>query len=429
MRIIQITAGTGSFHCGTCMRDNALVNALRSAGHDALLAPLYLPLTVDEADASQGAPLFYGGINVYLQQKLPFFRHTPRWLDRLLDSPALLRLAGKRAGMTSPRELGDLTLSTMRGEQGLQGKELDRLADWLRDEAKPDAIILSNALLIGMARRLREATGARILCFLQGEDGFLDSLPEGVREETWREASRRAADVDLFLPVSRYYGDLMARRLSLDPAKVRVIYPGLCLDGYEPGPPPDRPTLGFLARLCRVKGLELLVDAYLEIRKRNTVPDLQLHVAGSLTAGDEAWVAGLRRRVESAGFGADATWQPNLERDEKIRFLQGLSALCVPAHYGEAFGLYAIEALAVGVPVVAPDHAGFPELIEMTQGGLLYDPTRPGALVEALEKLLLNPQAREIGLRAREEAVEWFSSQRMAREVAAACEAAASPAE
>ena len=90
MRLVYLTTGTGSFYCGSCMRDNALVLALRKRGHDALLVPMYLPLTLDEASAAEGAPVFYGGINAYLQQQLPLFRKTPRWLDKLFDSPAAL---------------------------------------------------------------------------------------------------------------------------------------------------------------------------------------------------------------------------------------------------------------------------------------------------------------------------------------------------
>src|SRR5947207_2581723 len=91
MRFIQLTSGTGGFYCGTCLRDNALVTELRRQGHDALLVPLYLPPTLDEAAAPGDAPLFYGGVNVYLQHKASLFRKTPRWVDRLLDAPGLLR--------------------------------------------------------------------------------------------------------------------------------------------------------------------------------------------------------------------------------------------------------------------------------------------------------------------------------------------------
>src|SRR5437764_13974135 len=110
MRIVLLTAGTGSFHCGTCMRDNALITEIRRQGHDAILVPLYLPMVLDEKSAAEGSPLFYGGINVYLQQKTGIFRGTPRVLDKVLDSPAILKMAAKKAGMTSARELGEITL-------------------------------------------------------------------------------------------------------------------------------------------------------------------------------------------------------------------------------------------------------------------------------------------------------------------------------
>ena len=80
--IVQITPGAGAMYCGNCFRDNALVAALRQMGHDVTMVPLYLPLTLDEEDQSAGTPIFFGGINVYLEQKLGLFRKAPRWLRR-----------------------------------------------------------------------------------------------------------------------------------------------------------------------------------------------------------------------------------------------------------------------------------------------------------------------------------------------------------
>ena len=214
MRIVQLTPGTGSFYCGTCLRDNALVTELRRQGHDAMLVPMYLPLTLDETPASKDEPVFYGGVNVYLQQVLPLFRKTPRWLDRLLDTQGILKYAGKRAAMTRADDLGDITLSMLRGEEGSQVKELDRLADWLADDGHADVVCLSNALLIGLARRIKERTGAAVACFLNGEHAFLDSLPEPERRAAWDTLAERAAELDAFLPVSQYYADLMTDRAT-----------------------------------------------------------------------------------------------------------------------------------------------------------------------------------------------------------------------
>ena len=416
MRIIQLTAGTGSFYCGTCMRDNALVVELRRQGHDAMIASMYLPMTLDEAPASTGAPLFYGGINVYLQQKLSLFRRTPRWLDRLLDAPAMLRAAGKQAGSTQAAGLGDLTISTLRGEEGNQAKELDRLVEWLAEDGHPDVVCLSNALFVGLARRIKQETGAPVVCTLQGEDTFLDSFPEPDRTHAWDAMIERAADVDAFIAVSQYYGDVMRARLRLPAERLHVVHNGISLAGYAAAPaPPDPPVLGYLARMHASKGLETLVTAYTLIRKRGRIPNLKLRIAGACTASDEPLVRKMRDILEHAGVAEDAEFLPNLDRDHKIAFLQSLSALSVPATYGESFGLYVIEALAAGVPVVQPRHAAFPELIQATGGGVLCEPNDPAALAEAIEALLADPlAAKGTGERGRQAVLDRFSVESMA---------------
>jgi glycosyltransferase involved in cell wall biosynthesis len=419
MRIVTLTAGTGSFHCGSCMRDNALTVALRRAGHDAILAPLYLPMVLDEGSAAGDTPLFYGGVNVYLQQKSALFRRTPRWIDNLLDSPGLLRSAAKRAGMTRATELGELTLSSLMGENGRQAKELERLAEWLAKEGKPDIVVLSNALLLGIAPLVRERTGAAVVCTLQGEDSFLDGLPEPYRLEAWAKLGENGrAATDAFIAVSRYHGDLMTERATLPTDRVHVIHNGIMLDGYPTEPRqtmPDPPVLGYLARMTPLKGLETVVDAFIELKKRRTIPGLKLRVAGSQTDSDAAYVATTQKRLEQAGVADDAEFIPNVTREEKIQLLSGLSVLSVPALYGESFGLYLIEAMAAGTPVVQPRHAGFTEIVEETGGGILYDPDKEGAYIDTLESLLTDPErARELGERGRQSVHERFSVEVMA---------------
>ncbi|MBI3269019.1 MAG: glycosyltransferase family 4 protein [Planctomycetes bacterium] len=422
MRIAQLTPGTGSFFCGSCLRDNALVVALRALGHEAVSVPLYLPHLTDEEDASRGAPVFLGGINVYLQERSALFRRAPRWLDRLLDAPRLLRWASRRAGMTSPADLGTLTVSTLLGEEGRQAKELDRLAVWLAsaEGPRPAVICLSNALLVGLARRLRAATGAPIVCTLQGEDAFLDGLPSPHRDDAWRTLAARAAEIDAFVAVSRYYGDTMTRRLGLRTERVHVVPNGIALGGFDvAAAAPDPPAVGYLARMCPAKGLDVLAEAFVKLKGGGRVPGLRLRVAGACTPEDEPFVASVRRRLAGAGCLADAEFRPNLDRVEKQAFLRGVTVFSVPATYGESFGLYVLEALASGVPVVAPRHAAFPEVLEATGGGLLCEPGDATALAAALESLLLDPaRARALGLRGREAVLRDFGVARMARGVA-----------
>lgn len=429
MNVIHLTPGTGSFYCGSCMRDNALNAALRGMGHDALVVPLYLPFLVDEMDESTGTPLFFGGINVYLQHKSALFRKTPRWVDSLLDSPGLLQAAGRKAGMTSARELGELTLSMLQGEDGRQVKELNRLVDWLVEQAKPDVICLSNALLIGMARRLKERVKAPVVSTLQGEDSFLDSLPDPYRDQCWDTLRQRAADVDGFVAVSNYYGNVMRERLQLPPERVHVVYNGILLEEYSPAPsPPDPPVLGYLARMCPMKGLETLVDSFILLRTGKRIEGLKLRVGGTQTGPDIAFVSRLRERLRSAGLESDAEFLPNLDQKGKAAFLRSLSVLSVPATYGESFGLYIIEALACGVPVVQPRHAAFPELIEATGGGLLCEPDNPESLADSIAQLLANPdEARAMGERGRKVVLKDFSVERMAENVLKIYEAVSCP--
>ncbi len=422
MRIVYVTPGSGdSFYCENCLRDDAAVKAMRKAGHDVAMVPLYLPPLAYEPQAERGKEIFFGGINVYLQQKFGLFRRTPRWIDRLFDSPRLLKRIGRMAGMTTARDLGETTLSMLRGEKGRQVKELDRLAEWMAANDRPDVVCLSNALLIGLARRIKQRLGAAVVCLLQDEDSFLDALPADQREPAWRTLCERTADVDVFVAASRYYAEVMQERLAVSPDRVRVVYNGIDPSDYRPAErPPAVPTIGYLSRFHPDKGLDLLVEAVIRLKDHDRLRDLKLRAAGGRTAHDEAFLRQLRRRLAEAGVEEDAEFLPNLNRAERAAFLPGLSVLSVPERRGEAFGLYLLEALACGVPVVLPDNGAASELIEATGGGLLCRPNDPGALAEALEKLLLDPDyARALGRKGRQAVLEKFSAEQTARELLA----------
>ncbi|MFA6546155.1 MAG: glycosyltransferase family 4 protein [Limisphaerales bacterium] len=448
MNLVQITPGAGGMYCGNCFRDNALVAALRRQGHDVLMVPLYLPMTLDEESQAAGTPTFFGGINVYLQQQSAFFRRAPNWLHSLLDSPALLKLAAGRAAKTRAADVGELTLSMLRGEEGHQARELDELLAWLKTQPRPDIVMLSNAMLAGLARRLKAELGCRIICNLQGEDAFLDAMPSPHREQVWALLAERCRDCDLFIAPSRYFGDTMAKRLSLPADKVKVVFNGISLEGYgsnqcsvfsnqseaaratnasalntEHCSLNTAPTLGYFARMCREKGLDLLVEAFIELKHRNAVPNLKLKIGGGCGPGDEPFVAQLKEHLRRAGCLGDVEFHPNLTRGQKVGFLQSLTVFSVPALYGEGFGLYLIEAMAAGVPVVQPRHAAFPELIEATGGGIIAE-ANAAALAAAIEALLLDSaRLRTLGESARRSVAEHFTVDRMAGELAKLAEA------
>lgn len=387
-------------YCGNCFRDNALVAALRKAGHQTLMVPLYLPMTVDEEDQSAAAPIFFSGIGVYLEQKSALFRTAPRWFHQLLKSRRLLGWVAGRAASTRAAEVADIALSMLQGENGRQSRELNELVGWLKTQPRTDVVALSNAMLAGLARQIRSELRVPVVCMFQGEAAYLDSLPPTHREAVWKELALRARDVDLFIAPSRHFGDLMASRLGMDPSKIRVVWNGISLEGYDPTPKPAKGpgaeglTLGFFARMCPDKGMDRVVEAFLEIRRRGRLPGLKLALGGSCGPGDQGFLNAQLARLEAAGLRQDTRVATNLSRADKIAFLRSADVLSVPALYGEAFGLYVIESLAAGTPVVQPRAAAFPELIEATGGGVLFDPGSPGALGQAVEDLLLDASRR-----------------------------------
>lgn len=396
MRILHLTPGTGSFHCGSCLRDHALIRALRSRGHDALMAPLYLPLVTDREVTNPEIPVLAGGVSLYLQEKMPLMRYLPRFLHNLLNCPALLRLAGRWMGMTSARDLGQMTLGALAGEKGNQWPEWQRVLTWIKNEVKPDIISLSNGLLIGLCPVIQRDLGIPVIVSLQGEDSFLDTLIDPYREQCWAAMQANATHVTRFITASRYYGDLMQKRLNISADKMSLAYNGLELTAFAAAKPdPNWNTIGYFARMIHGKGLTTLVDAYILLNQRGKVPRLKLKIGGAKTASDEKYISGLRAKLKASGYDRHVEWQPNLSFGDKVKFFRDLTIMSVPATYGEAFGLYVIESIASGVPVVQPRHGAFPELIELTQGGALCAPDDVPALADALEELLLDGQRRE----------------------------------
>ena len=388
MRIIQITPGAGGMYCGNCFRDNALVAEFRRQGHEVLMIPLYLPMTLEDENQSSGIPVFFSGINVYLEQKVPLLGKMPDWLHKQLASPSLLKWASNRAAKTRAEELGELTLSMLKGEEGRQSREIDELINYLRKHDRPEIISLSNALLAGMARKLKRELSLPVVCTLQGEDYFLDSLPPSHPHQCWNALAERAADIDIFIAPSRYFPELMGRRLRLPPEKIAVIYNGIDLNGWSPAPtPPTPPVLGFFARMCKEKGLDTFIDTFILLKKRNRIPQLKLHVGGAMGPSDESFVNELKLRLQGSGVLGETSFFSNLTKEQKQQFFRRISVLSVPAMYGEAFGLYLLEAWAASVPVVQPPAAAFPELIQATGGGRIAQSASPDSLADAIQEL------------------------------------------
>ena len=402
------------------MRDNSLSRHLIDHGHEVTMLPTYLPHLLDENRAgTENTPIFMGGINVYLQHKFPLFRKSPKWLDNLFNNESLLRwVAGKR-GMTKPRELGDITMSTLQGKDGPLAKEVDKVIDWFKQYGHPDILILSTILLAGVGRAVREELNIPVIGFLQGEDVFLNSLLPEYREGAWKLLGTDARGLDACIAPSRYFAKHMGDRLGIPEDHIQYFPNGISLDGYEgANRKPDHPTIGYLARICPDKGLDLLVDAFIELKKSDQHKELRLAIAGTLPSENITYLEEQKTKISRAGLGDSVQFETNLSRSDKIRFLKGLSLFCVPARSAEAFGLYLIEAMAAGVPVVLPDHGSFPEIIRETEGGLLYAKDEPSGLIHSLSTTLSEKlQAKQLAEQGRAAVHEKYSNDQLAKEL------------
>jgi len=404
MRLLSITAGAADMYCGSCLRDNALAAELLRRGHDVVLMPVYTPTLTDEPNVSQSRVLF-GGLSVYLEQNVPFFRHTPRLVDRLWDRPAVLRWAARRSIKTDPRWLGEMTVSMLEGRHGHQAKEFDKLVDWLRSVPPPDVVMLPNVLLSGFAAPIRQAVGRPVVCTMQGEDLFLEGLGASHRRAALGLVRQHAESVDVFVAVSEFYGRSMPEYLGIPADKVRVVPLGINTDGLAPAAHrPARPfTVGYMARVAPEKGLHLLAEAYKMMRESGAPAEARLEVAGYLSAEFRPYLAEVERKMDAWGLAGEFRYHGVVDRAQKVAFLQGLDVLSVPATYDEPKGLSLFEAMACGVPVVQPRRGAFPEIVERTGGGLLVAPDDPAALAAGLAALAADPaRARDLGHRGRE---------------------------
>jgi glycosyltransferase involved in cell wall biosynthesis len=322
--------------------------------------------------------------------------------------------------MTQARDLGEMTVSSLKGSHGEQRKEVAKLIRWIKGQPRPDLVSFSNGLLSGVARSVHEELGVPVVCSLQGEDSFLDTLPEPYRRESWDQFRENSEFIARYIAVSDYYAGEMRKRLSLGEEKVVPVLNGIDFSSLKPDPAKrlEPPVIGYLARMCMGKGMHLLVDAFIDLRQRETVK-AKLHLAGAKTAVDDPFIAEQKAKLAAAGLSDDVQITPNLSTEEKRAFLQSLSVFSVPAMYGESFGLYLLEAMACDVPVVQPNVAAFPEILEKTGGGLLYDPEDPANLADSLEVLLtLEERRRKLGFEGGQKARQYFTAERMAKDVA-----------
>ncbi len=420
MKIIYIATGAANMYCGSCMHDNALAAALKAAGEDVSLFPLYTPMRLDEENVGE-PQIFYGGIKAYLLQKYPRPFLGRDFLFRMAGSQALLRLMPRFdiGSAVDAQANAEMTVSILKGEEGNQRELLQELVGWIKSTYRPDVIHITNTLLIGVAREFKRSLQIPITCGLHGEDIFLEGMPQPYQNEALGLIRDRAQDVDRFLAISSYYAEMFSNWVGLDRSKIDVVWPGIALDDYRKlrrAPSASRPlTIGFFARFVPEKGLHHLVDAFIRLVHSKEFPDLRLIAGGYFSHAYATYIDGIRKTIKSNGLEDQIQLLGTLERAEKLDFFKQIDVFSVPATYREPKGISILEALASGVPVVQPDHGAYPEWVNATQGGLLHRPHDSADLAEKLAILLRDSDLRKrMGEQAQRAAWEKFSSERMA---------------
>ncbi len=425
MRIAYLVPGSGDLsYCENCLRDGVLIEALMQAGQDVLAVPLYLPPML-ETDELEGLQVFFGGVNVFLQQKWGFFRRAPEWLNRLCNRPSLLRLAAGRSGMTDPAMLAETAQSMLLGSAGHQARELEKVGDWLA-QASPriDVVILSNALLAGMAAHLREKLAAPVVCLLQDEHEFLDLVPASHAQALMATLRTALSAVSQVVSVSRFYDDNLATRLGFQPSQRSVVYPGIRVEQFPLRPTlPKIPALGFLSRWSEDKGPHRLAQAYQLLREEPEHQELRLHFAGGWMLGDEPYIRSWRAALASAEQTGQVTFTRRFDQETRRDLFDRLHLLVVAESRPPAFRRYVLEALCTGVTVIAPPLGVFKELAEVLSEGLVLCDSEPAKLAQCCAALLRDPAAlAERGRRAHMAVQKHFSAAASGLQLAALLE-------
>ncbi|MDZ7604188.1 MAG: glycosyltransferase family 4 protein [Cyclobacteriaceae bacterium] len=393
MQIVHIVPGSGgSFYCGNCLRDSKYMYGLKEAGVEVVKVPMYLPIFADEHDLEQ-VPVFYGAVSLYLRHSFKIMRKAPRWLDKIFNSAPALKLAAGMAGSTNPRGLEDMTISMLLGEAGGQNAELDHLVDWLKNHCHADVIHISNALLLGLARKLKNELGVKIVCSLQDEDVWVNAMDEPFRTLTWELMKERAKDVDAFFSVSEYFAGKMKKWLDIPDQKLITNHISIDPDDYRFTDIDKKPlNIGYISRLCESNGLGVLVDAFIILKKNPAWEKVNLVITGGYTGADEAFIKSMKKKITKAGLQDAVEFHVDFEAG-RHDFFRKVVLVSVPVLEGEAFGLYLLESMASGVPVVQPALGAFPEIIQKSGGGVVYKSNTPALLAEAWANVLADKAA------------------------------------
>jgi glycosyltransferase involved in cell wall biosynthesis len=379
------------------------VRAIRKVpGIEASAIPLYLPPDINTVETGFDRNVFFGAISMFLREKVGFLRNMPAVFDKFLDSRFFLKFAARQAGTTSTEGYEELTIGMIEGDNAFRKAEVDRLVKYLVRNGKPDIIHLSNALILGIARQIKKRIDVKIVCSLLNEDDWIDDMAEPFRSRAWKMIARESVYVDTFVTPSHYYKEFFITATGIKGDNVMVVPIGYDPEfDLESRSVSGSPAIGYFSRINYNNGFDKLVDAFIELRKKNMVKGITLNVCGGFTGIDRSFISEQFKKIREAGLSESIKIFPEFQGDGKMEFFKNVDVICVPVHKYDGYGLYLLEANSAGIPVVQPATGAFPEIVSKTGGGIVYSPDNLENLASSLHKLLtdkeLNRQLGEAG--------------------------------
>lgn len=386
MKIVYLITGSGgSFYCGNCYRDMLYIRAIRKVhGIEAKAIPLYLPPDKSSDKNDFDRNVFFGAISMYLREKVGFLRNMPSFMEKFFDLRPFLKLAARQAGATRTEGYENLTLNMIEGDNAFRKNEVERLVAYLLSEGKPDIIHLSNALILGLARQIKQRIDVKIVCSLLNEDDWIDDMKEPYMSRAWEMIGKEAVWVDSFITPSKYYKELFISKTGVNPHIIHVVPLGFDPEKIEIQSTPHPSALGYFCRVNSHNGFDKLVDAFIELKAGNLIPDLTLHVCGGYTSDDKPFIVEQIKKIKEHGFRGSVRIYPEFLGEKKQEFLRNVDVISVPVRKFDGYGLYILEANGAGIPVIQPGTGAFPEIVEATGGGMTYLPDNHTELVKSL---------------------------------------------
>jgi phosphatidylinositol alpha-mannosyltransferase len=201
------------------------------------------------------------------------------------------------------------------------------------------------------------------------------------------------------------------------PSDYRVIPNGINFPRFNTRYPPleeladGRPTVLFVGRLEKRKGLRFLLRAWPMVLRRQ--PEARLVVVGRGRP-----LEGYKRFAARQGWSpADVLFAGYVSSEDLPRYYQSCDVFCAPNTGQESFGIVLLEAMAAGAPIVASDIPGYRDVVTSGEEGLLVERQNPGALADAVCRLLGNPELRASMRRAGQLKARDFDWPRVAAQV------------